>query len=65
MKRLAKFQNPRMISARVEKTDAEKFELILAQQQYLTLQDYVGFALTMFISGTVYVDGKDFVVKHG
>lgn len=64
MKRLNRFENARMVSARVERSEVEKFEQLLSQQRYLTLQDFIAYAMTLYISGTIKAEGKDFVITQ-
>jgi len=63
MKRLNRFKDPRMISARVERSDVEKFEEIIGAQRYVTLQDFINHTIKMFISGAIHVEGKDFALN--
>jgi hypothetical protein len=59
MKRLNKFIEPRMISGRVEKADAEQVEKIISKQAYATLQDFINFSVQQLISGTICIyDGR-------
>lgn len=64
MKRLSKIQDPRMVSARIERADVEKFETLLSQQRQLTFQDFVAYSITQFISGTIYAEGRHFHMKE-
>ena len=63
MRRLNRFKAAKMLSARIEKSDAELFENLISKQVYLSLQDFVGFSIRQFISGNIYVDGTQFAIK--
>ncbi len=62
-KRLDKFRNPKMISSRIEKEDAIKFETILEYRDNLTLQDFMNLAITEYISGNLYLSGTKFQIR--
>ncbi len=64
MKRLNKFIEPRMISGRVEKADADKVADIIGKQVYVSLQDFVNFSVQQFISGNIYISGSSFHIKN-
>lgn len=64
MKRLNKINDARMVSARVERTDVEKFEHLLSQQPYVTLQDFISFTFRSFISGAICVDEGRLTIAH-
>lgn len=59
-----RFVVPKMIAARIETSDYDKFESILKQQPYFSLQDFVNFTITLFISGNLYVSGSQFAIKY-
>lgn len=62
MKRLKKLNNPKMLSARIEKEDSEKLDEILAQQGILSLQDFINFSVKALISGEIQARGSKFEI---
>ncbi len=62
MKRLKKLNNPKMLSARIEKEDFEKLEEVLSQQSILSLQDFINFSVKALISGEIQARGSKFEI---
>ncbi len=63
MIRLKKFDSPRMVSARVEKTEFDKFNAVLGAQRVLTLQDFIVFAFNCFNRQSIIITDRGFEIK--
>lgn len=64
MRRINKIKNPKMVSARVERTDVQQFEVLLEKQRYFSLQDVINFTVVQFISGNIFFTGSQIGMKE-
>jgi len=60
MKRLPKFRDPRMVSARVEAIAYDDYWDVMRRQSYLTLQDFLNYCFQLFNERKIGPVGKDF-----
>ena len=63
-RRLNKFRETKMVSARVELEDYNKFYNLLEYRDHVNLQDFVNIAIVNYISGNLYFSGSSLVSKQ-
>ena len=62
-RRLNRFKETKMVSARVELEDYNKLYNILEFKDHLSLQDFINIAVVSYISGNICLSGSGFVTK--
>lgn len=64
MRRIAKIIEPQMFSCRIEKQELERFRGAIGSQPYLSVQDFVNYAIELFNNDVIQIRKKDFVINE-